>query len=421
MEHVKSILANLLRLRLPTGKELLFLESGGRIATNGILSVWLSYSLGAEAFGLYSYLVAISMLFFTFSRFGLDSLFISRFGHLTLSQSRLVSASIAIRLICITITAPFFIMVISNDLSNDALIVLVIIIFAGITNHLESMFFVSENYLALAKIKITILLGLTSIKVGALASGYGYELLFLLSVVEFGLLGILYAAYYTRNGISGFKNIPSDMIRLCIPSFPLALSAFAAIAYTRTDQIMLKALGNEIELGQFALAARISEATLFLPVLLGNILIQKLQRKIGVDRESEIISLYRRFFWLGLAMSFVSISISAGLETFLLASDFLGMTLLCVILGLALPFSFLGIISGRIFANEKLQAHILRRTLIGLLLNIMGNVFLIGKLGALGCAVSTLICQISANVVYDLFNSGTRAHFKSKMMGIMLK
>ena len=67
---------------------------------------------------------------------------------------------------------------------------------------------------------------------------------------------------------------------------------------------------------------------------------------------------------------------------------------------------------------EKEQGMALRRSVIGLLLNVTLNFFLIPIFGAEGAAISTLISQFYISFLIDLFNRKTRKLFFVKLLSV---
>jgi O-antigen/teichoic acid export membrane protein len=71
----------------------------------------------------------------------------------------------------------------------------------------------------------------------------------------------------------------------------------------------------------------------------------------------------------------------------------------------------LGVISSKWFIAENLQKYSFYRTLAGMVLNILLNYILIPIYSIQGAAIATLISQVMASYLFNLFNKKLRYTF----------
>ena len=83
-------------------------------------------------------------------------------------------------------------------------------------------------------------------------------------------------------------------------------------------------------------------------------------------------------------------------------------------------FVFWGMASNRYFISENLQIYSLVRTLIGAVINILLNLYLIPRFGGPGAAVASLISFSTAGFFIDFFQKQTRMIFLMKLKSINL-
>jgi O-antigen/teichoic acid export membrane protein len=83
-------------------------------------------------------------------------------------------------------------------------------------------------------------------------------------------------------------------------------------------------------------------------------------------------------------------------------------------------FSFLGAASSRWYMNCGFEKKILYRNLFGVFFNILGNFIFIPIYGAVGAAATTIISQVSANLIFDSLDKSTRVVFNQKVNSLLI-
>ena len=76
---------------------------------------------------------------------------------------------------------------------------------------------------------------------------------------------------------------------------------------------------------------------------------------------------------------------------------------------------FLGVASGQWFIAEGRQMLSFQRSLLGAIINILLNIFLIPKFGVIGAAYATILSYAVAALFFDLIQSETRHMFYMKI------
>ena len=82
-------------------------------------------------------------------------------------------------------------------------------------------------------------------------------------------------------------------------------------------------------------------------------------------------------------------------------------------------FVALGIASSNWLISEDLQKLSMLRTSLGAVVNIILNFILIPSYGIVGAAFTTLISQITAAFIFDLFYKRTRGNFLMKLKSLL--
>jgi polysaccharide transporter, PST family len=185
-------------------------------------------------------------------------------------------------------------------------------------------------------------------------------------------------------------------------SWPFALASVAVMIYMRVDQIMLREMAGERELGIYSAALPFSQALHFIPVVICASVLPTLARDHAEDRTL----FFERLQKLFTVLAWVAIILVLGL---ILGADFLIATLLgpayresAPVLALHVVtnvFIFLGVAQGQWVLNERRPGVSLAKTLIGAAANVGANLILIPRHGALGAAMAAVLAQGVAAVL----------------------
>ena len=83
------------------------------------------------------------------------------------------------------------------------------------------------------------------------------------------------------------------------------------------------------------------------------------------------------------------------------------------------PFVFLGVAMSGWLIVEGFGKKSLYRTVLGVCVNVLANLWLIPLYGPVGAAVATLLGQVAANLLYDFFDAGVRDQLSIKMRALL--
>jgi hypothetical protein len=162
------------------------------------------------------------------------------------------------------------------------------------------------------------------------------------------------------------------------------------MVYMRIDQIMLREMVGDRELGIYSAALPFSQAWHFIPVTICASLLPTLSRNHADNRALFFLRLQRLF----ILVAWLAIALVVGLA---LASNWLVTTLLGAtyeetarVLSLHIVtniFIFLGVAQGQWILNERRSQVSLIKTVIGAITNVVANLILIPLYGAVGGAL----------------------------------
>jgi PST family polysaccharide transporter len=186
------------------------------------------------------------------------------------------------------------------------------------------------------------------------------------------------------------------MRRLAAVGLPVGLSGLLVMAYARIDQLMVFVIAGSAEAGFYGAVYRIVEQAHFVPVSLMTTLMPILAATWTTDRER-----MRRIVWLaaeylsiaslgGLA---VAIAVAEPLTVLLYGQEFEAAAPALPVLGGAFVFICFGYLTGNLLLIAGLQRRLVVIGLIGLVVNVVGNLILIPIWGFMGAAWMTLVTE----------------------------
>ncbi|EGR3361235.1 flippase, partial [Vibrio parahaemolyticus] len=207
------------------------------------------------------------------------------------------------------------------------------------------------------------------------------------------------------------KSICFELLR---ESWPLIVSGLIVIIYMKIDQVMLMHLVGKTELGIYSAAAKVSEVWYFIPMVLANTLfpaILNAKKNTVKEYHKKLQFLYDIMVIIALFISIPMYFLSDIIVTSLYGADYASAGEVIRVYIFSLIFVFLGTASSKWFICEGLQKYSLYRTLVGLFINIGLNYILIPIYHGMGAAIATVISQIFASYLVNLFHPKLRITF----------
>lgn len=188
---------------------------------------------------------------------------------------------------------------------------------------------------------------------------------------------------------------------LLTASWPLAAMLVLNAVYFRVDMVILTLFRSTAEVGVYGLAYRIIESGLFVPAAFGGILLPHLSRaRRNQDASLRLLNEgLRAMAVTGVLAVSVLITLARPLVVFFSGPNFAAAAPLLALLSLALLAMFFGNLFG-----YTLVAHERQRSLMWLYLglavtNVVGNLLLIPRFGAAAAAATTVATEVVAATV----------------------
>jgi len=406
----------------------LFGEKILRMIVGLFVGVWVARYLGPEQYGLLSYAGSFVGLFITISTLGLDGIVIRELVKDESKRDVLLGTAFRLKLLG-AFGVLLLLAVAVNFTSNDHYTNILIFIIASATIfqslNVIDMYFQSKvrsKYVVYANI-ISLFIS-TMIKITLLLTEAPLIAFVCVALFDSIILAMGFIYFYLHNDLSlkAWKFQKSVAISLLKDSWPLILSGIVISIYMKIDQVMIKEMMSAEAVGQYAAAVRLSEAWYFIPIIIASSLFPAI---INAKKQSEELyyarlqKLYDLMVWMAIAITIPMTFMSDWIVEILYGAQYSQAGSVLMIHIWAGVFVFLGVASGKWFVSENLQMLSFWRTFYGMLSNIILNIFLIPKYGIQGAAIATLISQIIAAYLFDLFNYKTRNMFFMKTKSLL--
>lgn len=408
----------------------MFSEKVLRIFLGLFVTIWLARYLGPLQFGKLNFALSFVALFGIISTLGLDKLLAKELIHNPKQYNLIMGSAMALRVIgailLVSIASISGYVLRPND---DLFLFLVVLIssafifnsFDVIKYWLESK--VQAKYSALIDASVVIIGSIAKIILivnNASLLAFGWVVL-LESIILGG--GLITTYLYKGNSLLSWRFSFKKTFHLVSNAFPIILAGAVFIMFTRIDQVMLgKMLGDEA-VGVYAAAVRISEGWMFFPALVATSLFPAMLKAKEDNYQRYILftqNLLNVMVLLGVAVSVFVTFISFPFIELIYGEGYSETSFILIVHIWGMIFNAISIISFRYFLAAGLQIYSFYRALVGLILNVMLNVYLIPLYGTAGAAIATVISQVIAAYVLNSVSPKTREMFKMQTKALAL-
>jgi O-antigen/teichoic acid export membrane protein len=278
------------------------------------------------------------------------------------------------------------------------------------------------SVIAFATIGVALIVALARV---ALAF-WGVDFIWIISsyVLEAALLGGFFWAAYRRWGGGARLEFSGEVaLGYLAKCFPLIVSGITVSVYKKIDQLMLMHYFDVVAVGVYGLAARLSEAWHFIPLMVATAIFPHMIRL----RESGSAGYYRYIEQVMTLLACIGYAAALGISIF--AVYFL-VPLVGEEYRASVPIVLIHVWGGVFIAVRALASKwiiaedMLRFSLVsqgmGAVINVILNVLLIPYWGGEGAAIATVISYLVAGYLIFYFSQRTKPIFNSMTSGIRL-
>lgn len=406
----------------------LFAEQVLRLTAGILVGAWVARYLGPLQFGLFSYSIAFAALFSGIAKLGLDGIVVRELINDPAARDAVLGTAFWLKLlgaiftICIMALAAF---VMSDDRTANLYIIIIGCGTIFQTFEVVDFYFQSQvlsKFVSLCKLAQLIVSSL--LKIYLVLNGATLVMFVLISVVDQATLALsLYLAYGSRKLGSFYRSFNRKVAKQLLgDGWPLILGGMVTAVYMRSDQILIKAMLGEEQVGLYSAAVRLSEAWYIIPVVVTSSIYPALvnARKLGIQPyHARLRALYALMIWIAIGIAVPMTLVSGFLVTSLYGEAYRDAGPVLMVHIWTGVFVFMGVAFSRYLMVENMNYRNFFRTLLGAVSNIVLNLLLIPAFGIMGSAVATLIAQALVNYVYDYFDLGLRDQFYLKTLALV--
>jgi PST family polysaccharide transporter len=235
--------------------------------------------------------------------------------------------------------------------------------------------------------------------------------------LEAALTALGLAAAYRHYPAPGFWRIRLHQVKTLLNiCWPFLATGLMIATFSRVDQIMLKELLGERELGIYAAALPVSQAWNMIPMTLLTSLAPFVARKKVRDEkeyQDALVTIFRFFGILAVAGSAATALAAPWIIEALYGFRYQESAAILRIHVFSNIFIFLGGAQALWVANNNVRTVSLVSTFIAAIISVVSSAVLISKFGVMGAPVSILIAEsVSVIVIPCLFRRDLRELYK---------
>jgi O-antigen/teichoic acid export membrane protein len=379
----------------------LFAEKIIRLLLAFVVSVLTIKYLGPEQFGILTYSLSFVGLFSTLAVLGLDSIIVRELVKNPEKKDILLGSVFLLRLAGAVLTISLI--SIGVLLTGDDPFTTILIFIIASSTFFQSFSVIEYYFHSRVEAKYPVIVQFVTVVITSIIKlafiYYEFPLIYFAVIfsVEFLMLAAGYLIVYKNKGLKiwNWKFNKNLAVSLLSDSWPLILSGLVIAVYMKIDQVMIKNMLTETDVGYYGTAVRLAEAWYFIPVILTSSLFPAIINAKKANEElylSRLQKLYDILAWLAIGIAipvtflseFIIVDLIFG-EEFLPAASVLTIYIWA---GVAV---FLGVASSQYLIAENLTKLSFIRTLLGMIANVLLNLWLIPIYGITGSAVATLI------------------------------
>jgi len=409
----------------------LFAEKILRMVVGLFVGIWVARYLGPDRFGLLSYAQSFVGLFVVIAGLGLDGIVVREMVKLPEKEQKILSTVFILKLIGALFTLLILaaaVMLTSNDNYTNMLIFIIASAVVFKSFNIIDLYFqarVLSKYVVFANmfsLLLSSLLKICLIWMKAPLEAFAWVILFDSIVLA---LGYLYWFVKVQKRIflryKGFdRKLAGYLLR---ESWPLILSGMVISIYMKIDQVMIKEMLDSEAVGQYAAAVRLSEAWYFIPMVISSSLFPAIINAKKISKElyyKRLQTLYDLMVWMAIFIALPMTFFSDWMMNFLYGSLYSESGKVLMIHIWAGIFVALGVVRAKWILTENLQRYVLGYLLVGLLVNIILNYYLIQYVGLKGVAFATLLAQGIGTLIMPYFIKNTRISFYMMLSSLLL-
>lgn len=365
------------------------------------IAVWMARVLGPVRFGQLNFALAYVALFASFAGLGLEKVVVRDLVRSGVPDGELLGTAFVLKLAgaCVAIALCIASMLVTVRDSHETQLLIAVLSLGFLFHAFDVIDYrfqsrVESRYVVLARLPS--LLVFFAVRAWLVVAHMALVYFAWAQTLELLLAGIgLVAVFrYRKDVASTWRPAVSTAKALLGECWPLILAGLSVIFYMRIDVVMLGKLSGEHAAGIYSAATRLSEGFYFIPMIIASSVAPMLVRARAAGAApyfDGLMKLYLAMVRVSLGIAIPLAMLAPWLVDLLYGAAYAEAATVLRVHVWAAVAVFLGTASSQYLMQEGLQKISLYRTLAGLAVNVVLNLYLIPMYGATGAAVATLV------------------------------
>lgn len=381
-----------------------------RAALGFFVGAFVARYLGPERFGHYAYVLTFVAFFQAIANLGADSIVVRDIARAPETAPEVLGSALRLRVLAgiLAWAAAVALVTIIDPAAHETILMTAIIGGVMVFQAADTvdLWFQSQTQsrrTVLAKlVAVLVTSGLKVVLVLVQAPLVWFAAAFLFDFAAAALaLIVAYRGFPTARRWAFDRRVAEDIL---VQAWPFLVSGLSIAVYTRVDQIMLKALRGDYEVGIFAAALPLSQIWQMIPMTLvisfGPFIAQK---KLAGEAEYEaaLRIVFRLFIGLSLAVAVPTALAAPLLVPAIYGPRFEASVAVLQIHVFTNVAIALAVAQGLWVANERRGSLLLAQTLAGAVVAVVGNWLVIPQWGAVGAAAVAVLAQLTAALLVN--------------------
>ncbi|HVI44791.1 MAG TPA: flippase [Chitinophaga sp.] len=387
----------------------LLVDKLSRLVLGLFIMAMIAGKIGPEAFGIWSFSLALTMIAGGISFLGQDKIVVREAVLHPDRETTIVATSLLLRIAagCIILVTCLLITLL---LKHGAMLYVWCTFITGLNIILQSFDVFDYYYQAhhtVQKViipKVGVFVLFCGIRLWCLYAGAGLLTFVWLSCLELVVTyAVILIIYLKDTGNSMLRSVDRDLGKVLLTEgWPQAIATFLILVYMKADLLLLDMLGNPTQVGEYVAAVKVSELWYALPVLFATALLPDLINKRQQDENSywrSLESWIRLSFWVSCTLGLVITATAGSIIHRLYGELYPGSALiLSVHIWAGIPvFIYTAVMQHHIISGN--YKNNLAATIVGIVVNLVVNIILIPHTGGLGAAIATVLSYTAVGMV----------------------
>ena len=407
----------------------MFSEQLLRMISGLFVGIWVARYLGPTQFGVFSYALAFVAIFGSLAKLGLDGIVVRDLVNEPQKRDVYLGTAFWLKLIgaLITLVIVAFATVFTNNDYTTNLYIFIIasgIIFQSF--EVVDFYFQSKVLSKFVSIsKITQLLFSSLLKVYLVLTGADLFWFVVVSLIDqVTLAATLYIAYRYQKLGSFYRHFDFLIAKkLLKDSWPMVLGGVVLMIQARIDQVMIKEMIGNTELGYYSSATRLIEVFSFVPTIITASLFPAIvnAKKTSIDLyKDRLFNLYKLMMLLFLLVAMPVYFFGNQIVVFLYKDAFAPAGQLFSLMAIRLFFANYGVVRGAYLMTENLMRYSMITMIVGTLVNLILNYFWISRYHSVGAIWASIVSFFTTIFLIDFYYYKTRSNCKMMLQSMLL-